>query len=155
MPLPCFTLEQCPIQLGRVLRIVSEADEPYVVAASFCPLLQPVKYPGQINLFGSWLPGGQPVVDQPGAASARREPDANEIRVIVPLVNIVVWPFSPEPGSTHGHVEGLQIPLLVFHFLHTAHGIDVSIAQFAFARRGHVFKHEVSGRHAKRKHDNA
>ena len=61
---PAMSARECPIRVGRILRLVSESPGlPYVVIESWWPLLKPAKYEGQPNVFGTWIPCSKPIVE--------------------------------------------------------------------------------------------
>ena len=132
-----FSAAQCPVRLGRVLRVVAEAAEPYVVVQSYWPLIKKDKYPGRCNLFGTWLPGLHPVV-LPSPSKKAKPADGT---LTVTLSHVILWPIDPEPRS---NVEnGLRIPLQAFHALRNTRNIDTSLPEFAFAPRGKTFYMET------------
>ena len=132
-----FRAAQCPVRLGRVLRVVAEAAEPYVVLQAYWPVVKKDKYPGRCNLFGTWLAGSHPVVT-PTASKKAKQADGT---LTVTLPNVILWPIDAEPRN---NVEnGVRVPLQAFHALRSTRDIDMSLPEFAFAPRGKTFYMET------------
>ena len=51
---------QCPIRVGRVVRVAMEVSDPLVVVDPFWPLMKPHKFGTRVNLYGTWTAGSQP-----------------------------------------------------------------------------------------------
>ena len=126
-----FSAAQCPVRLGRVMRVVAEAASPYAVVEGHWPIVKPDKFPGRANLFGTWLPGTSPTIMPPPS----KRPKQDRGLIDVPLDTVVLWPIETEPGKE----QGVRIPMEVFHNLRASHDMNLSSPSFAFARRGKAF----------------
>ena len=142
------------IQLGRVLRIVEEDDEPYVILARWWPIVKKHKHGERLNLFGTWAPGGIPVMLSQTNSSKRQvrrkiEKGAEDCYVHVTLPQVLVWPIQVERGNTGtgaaAEGESGRIPFSAFHHLWAHHQLDFSADRYTFSDRGKAYAEEAKG----------
>jgi hypothetical protein len=137
---------ECPIRLGRVLRVVYEAAAPYAVAESWWPRLKPQKYGDRLNMFGTWAPSRSPQVAPSAPAAPAQKKRAtgatSPAQIVVNLADVLAWPVALERGQGAQESEG-RIPFGALHYLRARHGLDVSHATYTFAKRGKLFFAEV------------
>ena len=140
-PSPAMSARECPIGVGRILRLVSESSGlPYVVIESWWPLLKPAKYEGRPNVFGTWIPRSKPIVESTAGpphkkpATSRKGPG----QVIVSLTDVLAWPIDLDKGNP-AFSDGGRIPFTALHYLRSRHGVDLSHHTFSFAKRRKAF----------------
>ena len=140
-----------PIRLGKVLRIALEVQaSPFVVVQAWWPILKPEKYGDKLNLFGTWIPGPEPVVDNappPRKRAARQLPDF----LLVDMADVLVWPVALDMASSN-HAGGGRIPFAALHHVHSVHNINVATPALSFSDRGKSFYVEVVKRVALQVH---
>ena len=98
----------------------------------------------KVNLFGTWIPTGDPKWDKPPPKKSRR--DGSDLETIVDMVelqHVLVWPVDVEHGS-RDHPHGCRIPFSTFHRLRDAHSLDFALPMWAFSDRGQLFLVEVA-----------
>ena len=138
---PC---EQCPIRVGKVVRLNYELDVPSVVVESYWPLLKPSKFDSRVNVFGSWLRSGKPISD--GAPASCKKPAGSAWSAtpctIVNVVDVLVWPLDMEDG-TSAYPGSVRIPFSAFEYLWQAHALNLALPEFTFARRGQAYYERV------------
>lgn len=142
---------QCPVRLGKVLRVVRETTvSPFAIVESWWPVLKD-KHKGKVNLFGTWVPAPRPMVaDESGRV--RKKTHATATTVMLPLTNIIVWPVDVEAGAA-AFPQGHRIPFSAIHRLRDAHGIDLAPPTFSFAPRGRKFFLQVLAQIGQQVHD--
>lgn len=141
---PC---EQCPIRVGKVVRLNYELEVPNAVVESWWPLLKPSKFGRRVNMFGTWLQGGRPISDGALAPSKRHAGSAWSATqcVMVNIADILVWPLAMEPG-TSGYADSMRIPFSALTFLQLTYSINLALPEFTFAARGKDFFKEAMWR---------
>ena len=132
--------EQCPIRVGKVVRLNHELEVPSVVSESWWPVLKPQKYGERLNMFGTWVRGAAP---QSWTAPPARKKQALSSWTatqcaMLNLSDALVWPVIMEPGASE-HAEGLRIPFSAIDHLAAAHGINLAKPEFTFADRGKTY----------------
>ncbi len=143
-------LQSCPFRLARVLRVADEVHRaPFVVVEPYWPLLRPQKYGSQVNLFGTWTRGMEPITDGDRPSKKRRADQ--QPGLMVDWKDVLVWPVDAEPRVGR-EPEGLRIPFPAFGRLRY-HGVDVATPAFTFSKRGREFFFDMCRDIAEHLHD--
>ena len=135
---------QCPIRLGRIMRIIDEDSEPFAMISAWWPVLKPHKFGERINVFGTWVMSCTPISS--GGAPTKKPKTSGvgvDSVVMVKLCDVLVWPIDAEDGHSSSE-GGLRIPLSTFHHLRDVHGVDMADPRYSFADRGREFFLEVA-----------
>jgi len=143
-----ISASQCPILLGKTLRIVHESSAEYAVVECWRPIMKADKFGENVNLFGTWLPSASPT----GDSGKKRATVRSRGTAMVPLHDVVVWPVDLEPGASE-YPDGRRIPFSACHHLRDSHNIDLAHPCFTFADRGKAFYAEVVAHAAQSYHD--
>jgi hypothetical protein len=142
-----------PFRLGKVLRVARDVQScPFMVVESWWPVLKPSKFGNKVNLFGTWVKCGEPIIEVDGAALKKACRPAARDMLMVPLTDVLVWPVDLDASSTK-YPDGGRLPFAALHHMRSMHGIDLADPSLTFAKRGKAFYFEVVKRVAQHAHD--
>ena len=135
--------EQCPIRVGKVVRMNLDLEVPSLVSEAWWPVLKPEKFGDRLNMFGTWVQSAKPVSWT--APPAHKKPALSSWTatqcVMLNISDVLVWPVTMESGASE-YTAGVRIPFSAIDHLWAAHQVSLGKPEFTFSDRGKAFFEE-------------
>lgn len=122
-----------PIQVAKVIRVVYEDKNPYVVVLPWQCVHKRYKYK-MANPFAALTQTKLQII-------LTQEP-------LVDIKNVLVWSITLEPTKDNewgGVCQTSKVPFSASHYLHDNVGVDLATDQYNFSKLGKMFYREVHG----------
>ena len=145
---PPVSSAQCPVRLGRVIRVCTDMDPPLAVVVAYWPILKPHKFGDRVNLFGTWVRTSKPIVSGAGPTPTAQATSGSAAAqyLMVSQSDVLVWPIDVDRGS-QAFPDGVRIPFSALEYLRETHAIDLALPMWTFSDRGKEFFKSVIWKH--------